>query len=74
MSDGKAVPAKARHAGRARRVVDAGKAPDSLLQVSQEEKAPFKTIASRPSAVIRSARVIAAMRSEGGGKLHCAKQ
>jgi len=48
MSDGKAVPAKLDMLGVLDAWVDAGKAPDSLLQVSQEEKAPFKTIASRP--------------------------
>jgi len=35
--------------------VDVGKAPDSLMQVSQQEEAPFKTIASRRCAAIRSA-------------------
>src|SRR6266566_1356804 len=48
MSDGKAVPAKLDMLGVLDAWVDAGKAPDTLLQVSQEEKAPFKTIASRP--------------------------
>jgi feruloyl esterase len=48
MSDGKAVPAKLDMLGVLDAWVDAGKAPDILLQVSQEEKAPFKTIASRP--------------------------
>ena len=28
--------------------MDAGKTPDILTQVSQEEQAPFKTIAARP--------------------------
>jgi hypothetical protein len=28
--------------------VDSGKAPDSLMQASQQEQAPFETIASRP--------------------------
>jgi feruloyl esterase len=48
MSDGKAVPAKLDMLGVLDAWVDAGKAPDTLMQVSQEEKAPFKTIASRP--------------------------
>jgi Tannase and feruloyl esterase len=48
MNDGKAVPAKLDMLGVLDAWVDAGKAPDILLQVSQEEKAPFKTIASRP--------------------------
>jgi len=48
MSDGKAVPAKLDMLGVLDAWVDAGKAPDTLLQVSQEEKAPFKTVASRP--------------------------
>jgi feruloyl esterase len=48
MSDGKAVPAKLDMLGVLDAWVDAGKAPDSLLQVSQEDQAPFKTIASRP--------------------------
>jgi len=48
MSDGKAVPAKLDMLGVLDAWVDTGKAPDTLLQVSQEEKAPFKTIASRP--------------------------
>ena len=48
MSDGKAVPAKLDMLGVLDAWVDAGKTPDTLVQVSQEEKAPFKTIASRP--------------------------
>jgi hypothetical protein len=48
MSDGKAVPAKLDVLGVLDAWVDASKAPETLLQVSQEEKAPFKTIASRP--------------------------
>jgi len=47
-SDGKAVPAKLDMLGVLDAWVDAGKAPDVLLQVSQEENVPFKTIASRP--------------------------
>src|SRR5215471_8486382 len=47
-SDGKAVPAKLDMLGVLDAWVDAGKAPDVLLQVSQEEKMPFKTVASRP--------------------------
>jgi Tannase and feruloyl esterase len=48
MSDGKAVPAKLDTLGVLDAWVDAGKAPDTLMQVSQEEQAPFKTTASRP--------------------------
>jgi tannase/feruloyl esterase len=48
MSDGKAVPAKLDMLGVLDAWVDAGKAPDTLMQVSQDEQAPFKTIASRP--------------------------
>ena len=48
MSDGKAVPAKVDLLGALDAWVDVGKAPDSLMQVSQQEEAPFKTIASRP--------------------------
>jgi len=48
MSDGKAVPAKLDMLGVLDAWVDAGKTPDTLVQVSQEEKAPFKTIAARP--------------------------
>jgi feruloyl esterase len=47
MKDGKAVPAKVDLLG----VLDAwvdGKVPDSLIQVSQQEQAPFRTVASRP--------------------------
>jgi feruloyl esterase len=47
IKDGKAVPAKVDLLG----VLDAwvdGKAPDSLIQVSQQEQPPFKTVASRP--------------------------
>jgi feruloyl esterase len=48
MRDGKAVPAKLDMLGVLDAWADAGKAPDTLMQVSQEEQAPFKTIASRP--------------------------
>jgi feruloyl esterase len=48
MGDGKAVPAKVDLLGVLDAWVDSGKAPDSLVQVSQQEQAPFKTIASRP--------------------------
>ena len=48
MSDGKAVPAKLDMLGVLDAWVDAGKTPDALLQVTQEDQAPFKTIASRP--------------------------
>jgi len=48
MSDGKAVPAKVDLLGVLDGWVDTGKAPDTLMQVSQQEQAPFKTIASRP--------------------------
>ena len=48
MSDGKAVPAKIDLLGVLDAWADLGKAPDSLMQVSQQEQVPFKTIASRP--------------------------
>jgi feruloyl esterase len=48
MSDGKAVPAKVDLLGVLDAWVDTGKAPDTLLQVSQQEQAPFKLLASRP--------------------------
>jgi feruloyl esterase len=48
MSDGKAVPAKVDLLGVLDAWVDSGKAPDILMQVSQQEQAPFKTIAARP--------------------------
>ena len=48
MRDGKAVPAKVDLLGVLDAWVDSGKAPDTLMQVSQQEQAPFKTIASRP--------------------------
>ncbi len=46
--DGKAVPAKVDLLGVLDAWVDLGKAPDVLMQVSQQEQVPFKTIASRP--------------------------
>jgi feruloyl esterase len=48
MRDGQAVPAKVDLLGTLDAWVDLGKAPDSLMQVSQQEQAPFYTIASRP--------------------------
>jgi tannase/feruloyl esterase len=48
MSDGAAVPAKIDMLDVLDAWVDAGKAPDTLSQVSQDEKAPFRTVASRP--------------------------
>jgi len=48
MRDGKAVPAKVDLLGVLDAWVDLGKAPDSPMQVSQQEQAPFKMIASRP--------------------------
>jgi hypothetical protein len=48
MKDGKAVPAKVDFLGVLDAWADLGKAPDSLVQVSQQEQAPFKTIAARP--------------------------
>jgi feruloyl esterase len=48
MKDGKAVPAKVDLLGALDTWVDLGRSPDSLVQVSQQEQAPFKTIASRP--------------------------
>jgi feruloyl esterase len=46
--DGKAVPAKVDLLGVLDAWVDSGKAPDTLMQVSQQEQAPFATIALRP--------------------------
>jgi Tannase and feruloyl esterase len=48
MRDGKAVPAKVDLLGALDAWIDVGKAPDTLMQVSQQEETPFKTIASRP--------------------------
>jgi hypothetical protein len=48
MRDGKAVPAKVDLLGVLDAWVDSNKAPDTLTQVSQQEQAPFKTIAARP--------------------------
>jgi len=48
MRDGKSVPGKVDLLGALDAWVDSGKAPDTLMQVSQEDQAPFKTIASRP--------------------------
>jgi tannase/feruloyl esterase len=48
MKGGKAVPAKVDFLGVLDAWVDAGKAPDALVQISQQEQAPFKTVASRP--------------------------
>ena len=48
MKDGKPVPAKVDLLGALDAWADSGKAPDTLTQVSQEEQAPFKTIAMRP--------------------------
>jgi hypothetical protein len=48
MKDGQAVPAKLDMLGVLDAWVDKGQAPDTLTQISQEELAPFKTIASRP--------------------------
>jgi Tannase and feruloyl esterase len=47
MRDGKAVPAKV-DLGVLDAWVDMGKVPDTLVQTSQQEQAPFTTIASRP--------------------------
>jgi feruloyl esterase len=48
MKDGKAVPAKVDLLGVLDAWADLGKAPDTLVQISQQEQPPFKTIASRP--------------------------
>jgi pimeloyl-ACP methyl ester carboxylesterase len=48
MRDGKAVPAKVDLLGVLDAWVDSGNAPGTPIQVSQQEQAPFKTIASRP--------------------------
>jgi Tannase and feruloyl esterase len=48
MRGGKAVPAKVDLLGVLDGWVDSGNAPGTPMQVSQQEQAPFKTIASRP--------------------------
>jgi Tannase and feruloyl esterase len=48
MRNGKAVPAKVDLLGVLDGWVDSGNAPGNPMQVSQQEQAPFKTIASRP--------------------------
>ena len=48
MSSGAAVPAKVDLLGTLDGWVDTKKAPDTLMQVTQEAKAPFKVTASRP--------------------------
>ena len=48
MSSGAAVPAKVDMLGALDGWVDSGKAPEPLVQVTQEGKTPFKTSASRP--------------------------
>jgi feruloyl esterase len=48
LSSGAAVPAKVDMLGALDSWVDTGKAPDQLLQVTQERQAPFKVTASRP--------------------------
>jgi feruloyl esterase len=48
MRDGKAVPAKVDLLGALDAWVDSGNAPDTLMQVSQQQQPPFETIASRP--------------------------
>ena len=57
MKDGKAVPAKVDLLGVLDAWVDSGKTPDTLVQVSQEEQAPFKTIASQSGVAAARARV-----------------
>ena len=48
MSNGEAVPAKVDMLGALDGWVDGGKAPEALVQVTQEGKAPFQTVAARP--------------------------
>ena len=48
MKDGKAVPAKVDLLGVLDAWADFGQAPDTLMQVSQQEQAPFEMIGSRP--------------------------
>jgi feruloyl esterase len=48
MRDGKAVPAKIDLLGVLDDWADSDKAPDTLVQVTQQEQAPFATMASRP--------------------------
>jgi feruloyl esterase len=47
-SSGEAVPAKVDLLGELDAWVESGKAPDTLVQVSQESKAPFTVLSSRP--------------------------
>jgi hypothetical protein len=48
LSSGAAVPAKIDMLGALDSWVDAGKAPEQLLQVTHERDTPFKATASRP--------------------------
>jgi len=48
MSNGEAVPAKVDMLGALDGWMDGGKAPEQLVQVTQEAKAPFQTVAARP--------------------------
>jgi feruloyl esterase len=48
LNSGAAVPAKVDMLGALDSWVDTGKAPEQLLQVTQERQAPFKVTASRP--------------------------
>jgi len=47
MRDGKAVPAEVDLLGVLDAWVDSGNAPDTLVQVSQQQQAPFETVAAR---------------------------
>jgi hypothetical protein len=75
MRDGKAVPAKVDLLGVLDAWVDSGNAPGNPMQVSQQEQAPFKTIASRPMC-----RYPLSPRYDGdgdpseAGSFNCAKQ
>jgi Tannase and feruloyl esterase len=48
LSSGAAVPAKIDMLGALDSWVETGKAPDQLIQVTQERQAPFKVTAARP--------------------------
>jgi hypothetical protein len=67
------VPAKIDMLGVLDTWVDTGKAPDTLTQVSQQDQAPFKTIASRPMCRYPLSPRYGGEGSEPGGKLRLRK-
>ena len=54
LNSGAAVPAKVDMLGALDSWIDTGKAPEQLLQVTQERQAPFKVTASRPHVPLSS--------------------